>query len=197
MNKETHKAIVSAKAFVKDSKTFESIVKLCALKPENDSWVRWHDDGNNILRIQKNNSFHIYPSSKISLGKITDLYRKSRPKYIAKDSHWAMFSFGYDEFDNEATIAWFIGNDERLRVSFFVEECWVENHLPLLSGAKILKKISEEKYSKEFRQINIPSSMNLNIQKTFTMSWPPSTRQLEKLELIQKSTLQVLKVCGI
>lgn len=189
------KAIVNARSFVKNADEFESIVGLCALRPQKN-WKCWYDDSKNILKIHKNTSMHIYPA-KGSVHSTTDIYYKSRPKQIANNSNWMLLSTGTDDFNNESSLVWFIGNDNRLRVCFFVEECWVENHLPLLSGVPVLKIIAKEKNIVELRKVKIPSVLNLKTNESFAAQWPLDNKQMKKLEATNSSVTRVLKMCGI
>lgn len=185
------KAITDAKAFLKDGDAFESIVNMCSLKPI--TWQNWHDVDKNLLKIHKNNAIHIYPAKHhVPIKKDY----KARPATIAKNSRWTMMAFGQDIFGNEATLIWMLGNDNKLKLSFFVEECWVENYLPLLSGIDILKLINKEKDS-DFKKIKIPKIMNIKIEESYVVPWPPNKKQIEKLEKCQDSVEKVLQGCGI
>jgi len=185
-------AIKNAKASLKDGDTFESIVKMCCLKPI-DGWHNWQDKGNNLLKIHKNNSIHIYPAKQHLVVKKD---YKVRPDIIANSSSWAMMAFGLDTFGNEASLVWFIGKDGKLKLSFFVEECWVENYFPLLSGIDILKLIYKEK-EYIFKKVKIPKIMNLKVQESYVVQWPPNKTQIKQLEKCQDSVKQVLQGCGI
>lgn len=124
--------IASGRAFVNDD-SFELIVKMCKLKPRK-TWKIWEDEGGNTLRLQKDHNCHIYPSGTETKSK--DIYRKSKPAQIANASHWALLGFGRE------SAVWFLGNDGRLRASWFENGVWKENRLPLLSGIEILKLIT-------------------------------------------------------
>jgi len=185
------KAIINAKAFVKDGDTFENIVNMCSLKPVND-WHNWQDRDKNLLKIHKNNSIHIYPAKTHAVIKKD---YKARPATIAKNSHWAMLAFGKDIFGNEASLIWFKENN-KLKLSFFVEECWVENYLPLLSGIDILKLICKEQNT-EFKKVKIPKILNLKVEEGYVVKWPPNKKEMEKLEKCQNSVRKVLQGCGL
>lgn len=194
--KEMTKAIVNARAFVKDGETFQSIVEMCMLRPK-DGWKCWYDDGKNLLKINKNSSIRILPSKTREIT-TKDIYRKSRPKYIAENSSWALIASGEDEFDNEASVIWFLGKDKRLRVCFFVEDCWVENVLPLLSGFNILKLVHQENQNNILKRVKFPNDvLKLKVKEAFTTQWPPNNKQIQLIEPMQKSVKKVLKVCGI
>jgi len=169
------KMLASARAFAKE-KNIEDIINLCYLSPAED-WHEWFDEDKNLLQLQKNASCHIYPSNYEHLM-TTDIYRKSRPFQIANASYWGMFCFKKNLAD-----VFFLGIDERLRLSCFEHGLWVKNKLPLTAKLQPLKKIIENMSIPIFKEIKLSSydyvcSAELNMENIHMIRKVPNSTQI-------------------
>jgi hypothetical protein len=144
---------------------FELLVSMLGLDPIGD-WHTWQDTEGNQLRILKNGKVKIRPSP-IFIQKTKDVFRKAKPSLIAKHSYWGMLLSGKDN------IIIFLGNDGKIRSSYFENNIWLKNISPLLLGFDILRYIVFEYLDSDFRMIDsIRMSYNLKVEKAYAFGIP-------------------------
>ncbi|MCK9567862.1 hypothetical protein M0R72_02780 [Candidatus Pacearchaeota archaeon] len=113
---------------------FDLLVDMLGLEPVED-WHVWRDFDGNRLRLLKNGVVKVYPATAIST-KTTDVFRKANPALIERHSYWGMLLSGQNN------ILILLGNDGKIRSSYFENNIWVRNISPLLLGFGILRYIS-------------------------------------------------------
>jgi len=113
---------------------FGLLVDMLSLEPEAD-WHIWRDPEGNRLRILKNGAVKVYPAT-TQATKTKDVFRKAHPALIERYSYWGMLISGQDN------ILILLGNDGKIRSSYFNNSIWVENISPLLLGFGILRYIA-------------------------------------------------------
>jgi hypothetical protein len=113
---------------------FDLLVDMLGLEPVED-WHVWIDSEGNRLRILKNGAVKVYPATTIST-KTIDVFRKANPALIERHSYWGMLLSGQNN------ILILLGNDGKIRASYFEKHIWVRNISPLLLGFGILRYIS-------------------------------------------------------
>jgi hypothetical protein len=126
------RAIASARAAL--NCPFDLLVDMLSLEPETD-WHGWLDSEGNRLRILKNGTVKVYPAT-TPATKTKDVFRKAHPALIERHSYWGMLLSGKDN------ILILLGNDGKIRSSYFENNIWVRNISPLLLGFGILRYIS-------------------------------------------------------
>ena len=149
------RALASARAFL--SCPFDLIANMLFMNPNGD-WHLWCDSEGNRLRILKNRSVQVYPALTNPI-KTKDLFRKSPPFIIERNSYWGMLISGENK-----DILIFLGNDGKIRASLFTHNMWVENISPLLLGFCILKYISSVYLESDVRIVN---SLTISYPKDF------------------------------
>ena len=117
----------------------EIIIQICHLVPATGDWSVWTDEGGNRLTIRADRKVRIYPAQK-PVEQITteDLYRKARPRQIAKYSRWGLILQG----QSAKSLAFLLGTDDRLRLVHFEKGIWVGNRHPLEAGIRVLRVIA-------------------------------------------------------
>ena len=145
MPENIEKDLISLAAFLPEDTEVLKIIELCQLRPTS-SWKHWTDHLGHTLSVLENKKIVIVkehplaPSEKI----ITDLYHKSLPDRIANNSSSTIIAFGEgDKLSYHVCFAWFLGKDNRLRMSTFFKNEWIENSSPLACGMKTLRIISK------------------------------------------------------
>ena len=141
------RAAASARAFL--NCPFELVVDMLGLTQDGD-WHFWKDSDGNRLTISKNKKALTYPSKSITTS-TNDIFHKTKPEVIIKHSYWGILLSG------KHNIFIFLGNDGRLRCSYFEDNIWIKNISPLLLGFDIIKYIVSEYLETETRQINLSS----------------------------------------
>ena len=192
INRET--AIVNVKAFLPQDQEIIQIIDMCNLDPEGDSWYKWSDANGNYLHI-KNDKTVI--SSKESPTKkkiriIKDIHFKAPIDVISKNSKWALICFaessaGIPQFNNilpglNIIFIWFLGIDNKLRLSTFIQNEWIENQSPLITSVTtlrtIVKYLNIDKYCVvKITDIKEPLSSAFT-KKAWATPWPPSKNMI-------------------
>jgi len=150
-----NRLIASARAFLVCK--FDIIVDMLSLEPKED-WHLWLDPEGNRLRIGKNRAVQVYPST-TSARKTKDVFRKAPPQLIERHSYWGSLVSGQNK-----NILILLGNDGKLRSSYFEDNIWIENISPLLLGFGILRYISSGYLEPGVRIIK---SLNISYPKEF------------------------------
>jgi hypothetical protein len=136
------KSLVSLRAFIPDDQEVVQIIQLCSLYPTN-SWRHWTDYLGHNLVITENKKVVVFkehplaPVEKI----ITDIYHKSYPQQLAQISKRVVIAFGEEDKFGDVCLIWFLGKDNKLRMSLFSKGQWIDNPPPLSSGVKTLRFI--------------------------------------------------------
>jgi len=125
--------IASARAFL--NCPFDILVDMIGLEPKED-WHLWLDPEGNRLRIFKSRAVQVYPAQ-VQATKTKDVFRKARPELIEHHSYWGILISGYNK-----NILILLGNDGKIRSSYFKDNIWTENISPLLLGFGILRYIA-------------------------------------------------------
>lgn len=118
------------------------------LEPNGD-WHRWQDSEGNRLTIFKDNSVQVYPAKDRSIS-TKDIFRKASPNLIIKHSYWGIIIT-----EKNKDILILLGNDGKLRSSYFENNIWIENISPLLLGFHILRYISYGYLESDVRKIKL------------------------------------------
>lgn len=181
MNKD--KAIASARAAL--GCQFDILVDMLDLDPVVD-WHVWKDADGNSLRICKNKSVKIYPSTRTS--NITkDIFRKALPSLIYKHSYWGMLLSDVEKTDN---ILILLGNDGKLRCSYFINNIWIQNFNPLLLGFGILKYIICWYLETEVRSIKSLKTLyphDFEIEEAWSFGFPVEDNDIyERIKCLLK-----------
>ena len=144
INRET--AIVNVKAFLPEDKEIIQIIDMCNLDPDGDSWLKWSDSNGNYLHIKKDKTVVSNKDSptKKKIRLIKDIHFKAPIDVISKNSKWALICFAESSvnipsFHNispgiNIAFIWFFGIDNKLRLSTFIQNEWIENQSPLITS---------------------------------------------------------------
>lgn len=134
--------IASAKALACDNKDLLlSIIKMCNLNPVNNDYTTWGDEYGNFLDINEDGKLSIRSDSS-ELNTTSDLYYKAKPNTFESIKSSSTILVLGNIGEKSVAFAWFLGYDERLRCSFFIEGKWECNINPLLSGIPMLRNIA-------------------------------------------------------
>jgi hypothetical protein len=166
-------ALASARAFLHFP--FDILVDMLSLEPHED-WHGWQDSDGNRLRILKNGRVNVYPS-KQATNKTTDVFRKAKPELIARHSYWGMLLSGKDN------ILIFLGNDGRVRCSYFKNNIWYKNLSPLLLGFDIIRYIVYGYLETNTVQIKPPKISyphDIGIEEAWAFGFPIENNQTIK-----------------
>jgi hypothetical protein len=192
INRET--AIVNVKAFLPEDKEIIQIIDMCNLDPDGDSWLKWSDSNGNYLYIKKDKTV---VSNKESPTKkrtrlIKDIHFKAPIDVISKNSKWALICFaetvnirqGIKSALSGINIAfiWFLGIDNKLRLTTFIQNEWIENQPPLTTGITTLRTIVKHLNISNYCMIKIadikePLSVAF-AKKVWATPWPPSKNMI-------------------
>jgi hypothetical protein len=156
--------MVSARVFL-ENPAFEKIVKLCRLTPIKN-WRAWQDEYGNTLNILDDKSIKITRARK-ETAKTTDVFFKSNPINILKHTNWLMYVS-----NKKQTIILFLCEDNRLRMSYFVEGKWKYNLSPLLSGIYVLNKIATGYMNDSVKKIPGVTKSFIVPELVFSTGWP-------------------------
>lgn len=182
------KALINVKAFLPEDNEIISIIKICDLEPLED-WKHWVDFNGNNLTIKQNKSIILtkdIPTKKIN-KKIKDIYYKAPINSISKNSKFALIAFAKSTNSEKINICfiWFLGKDDKLRLSILLKNEWIENQPPLLTSIAtiriIIKNLNIEKF-KKIKPSLIKGPLSSNIENAWVTQWPPSNNLL--LDLI-------------
>ncbi|HVI39650.1 MAG TPA: hypothetical protein VM577_03235 [Anaerovoracaceae bacterium] len=146
LKEDIDKSLTSLKAFLPDDQEIEEIIRLCQLYPT-ISWKYWTDHLGHTLSVLENKKVVILKEHPLSPTEkiITDIYHKALPNRIATNSSHVLIAFGEgDKQAYQAAFVWFLGKDNRLRMSNFSKNEWIENTSPLSSGMKSLRVVSKQ-----------------------------------------------------
>src|SRR3990172_12676528 len=127
MNLSKERLLESVKAFLPQDQEIEQIIKICDLVPYN-SWISWKDSVNHSLNIKKDKTVLSYKTIKVgncvdsNNVEIRDLYHKSSPWLLSKNSKYSFISFA-ESVTTASNICFifFLGNDNKLRMSSFIK----------------------------------------------------------------------------
>lgn len=165
-------AIASARAGTKEPR-FDVITEILDIRPQGD-WRVWSDAESNLLKISKNGAVQVHPA--VESKGTRDVFRKAKPKLIAKHSYWVLALFG------PAQILTFLGNDGILRSCIF-DGKWVQNQSPILLGFKTLRFIASGYIDPEPRKIsniNVTYPKDFEIEEAWASSYPSSDLELQE-----------------
>ena len=170
---------------------------MCRLYPLN-GWRKWTDHLGNYLQIQNNKKTVSFEHSPVEPDKeiITDLYFKSHPQKIARISNWAFISFGQDDSQEEIYFIWFLGRDNRLRLTVMQNEKWLRNFPPLICGTDTLVPIIQNISVEDYRRADILSingPIAAQIKKSWATKCPAS---LEFLQEVEKYNSNLKEICN-
>jgi len=166
-----NRAVASARAFLSDL-LFEIVVCLTGIVSKKD-WMYWEDTDGNSLRIAKNKSIKIIKNG-LDKSCTHDIFRKAKPGLIAKNSYWALVSFG-----KEKSIFSFVGNDGMLRCCYFESQVWVGNQSPLLLGYNVLRYIASGYLENTPRKVlNIRYQEDFGVEETWALGLPSTNKKL-------------------
>ena len=186
INRET--AIVNVKAFLPKDQEIIQIIDMCNLNPDGDSWLKWSDSNGNYLHIKKDKTV---VSNKESPTKkkprlIKDIHFKAPIDVISKNSKWALICFAEGSSPGlpllNVVFIWFLGIDNKLRLSTFVQNGWIENQPPLVTSITtlrtIVKHLDIDKYCVvKLSDIKEPLSSTF-VKKAWATPWPPSKNMI-------------------
>jgi hypothetical protein len=193
INRET--AIVNVKAFLPDDKEIIPIINICNLEPKGDSWLKWSDSNGNYLHIKKDKTVVSNKESptKNNTRLIKDIHFKAPINVISKNSKWALICFAESlstnapPFNNispgiNIVFIWFLGIDDKLRLSMFIQNEWIENQSPLITSITTLRTIVRhfdiDKYCViKISDIKEPLSIAF-AKKAWATPWPPSKNMI-------------------
>lgn len=164
------RAIASARAFLSDP-LFEIVVCLTGIVSKKD-WMYWEDMDGNSLRIAKNKGIKIIKNG-LDKSTTSDIFRKAKPSLIAKNSYWALVSFG------EKSLFSFVGNDGLLRCCYFESRVWISNPSPLLLGYNALRYIAAGYLENTPRKVlDIRYQEDLCVEETWALGIPSTNKKL-------------------
>jgi len=176
------RAIQSAKAFLKNHKDIESVIRFCDLRPLNKGWLKWGDNLGNFIRICSNKRIDSF-ENKSYKKVVTDLYYKAKPKDIANIS-CRVFVTG----DEDLCFVWFFGHDSRLRFIAFDGDDWI--NAPVLSSgiSAILSVIEMIKSKKQGATDILDQHKPVSNNPAWVFDWPLSEaakKQIKHIEIIK------------
>jgi hypothetical protein len=163
---QKNRAVASARAFL--NCPFDIIVDMLSLHPKDD-WHLWLDPEGNRLRILKTKNVKVYPAVE-KIPQTKDVFRKANPELIIKNSYWGTLIIGQNK-----KILILLGNDGKLRCSYFVDNIWIENICPLLLGFDILRYIASgylESNTREIKQLKITYPHDFEIEDAWAFGLP-------------------------
>ena len=174
--------MVSARAFL--NCPFDLLADMLDLQTKED-WHIWQDPEGNRLRIFKNRAVQIYPAL-TQAAKTKDVFRKARPELIEHHSYWGALLAG-----NTQNIIMLLGNDGKIRASYFKNNVWIENISPLLLGFGILRYIASgylESGVSKIKLSNITCPKEFEIEEAWSFGIPIEDSNLkERIECLLKN----------
>lgn len=196
INRET--AIVNVKAFLPKDQEIIQIIDMCNLDPDGDSWLKWSDSNGNYLHIKKDKTV---VSNKDSPTKkrtrlIKDIHFKAPIDVISKNSKWALICFAESSATNtppyyiinnispglNIAFIWFLGIDNKLRLSTFIQNEWIENQPPLITSITTLRTIVKHLNINKYCAIKVADIKEpLSIafaKKAWATPWPPNKNMI-------------------
>lgn len=163
---------------------FDVIADMLYLEPVSD-WYNWIDPEGNRLKILKNNRVKVN-LPKIKTNKTRDIFRKARPELIKKYSYWGMLLI-----DKNKNILILLGNDGKLRSSYFENNIWIENISPLLLGFDIIKYVASgylDSMVRSVKLVEITYPKDFGIEEAFAFGIPIENNKLkEKIACLLKT----------
>lgn len=160
------RASASARAFL--NCPFDLLVDMLSLEPKDD-WHLWLDPEGNRLRLLKSRAVIAYPAA-TKVQRTKDIFRKAHPSLIVRHSYWGVLISGQTH-----QILLLLGNDGKLRCSYFKDGIWIENISPVLLGFDILRYIVSgylEPKSRIIKSPNIKYVKNLGIEESWAFGLP-------------------------
>jgi len=196
---EKLQALASLKAFLTNDQAVGTIIELCDLYPVGDSWRKWTDHLGNFIQVHNNKKVVSFTNNPLGHDEtiVTDLYLKAHPKKLSAISEWAFVSFGKGEKSFYDTLyVWFLGRDNRLRLSPFHNGEWMKNEPPLISGVDTLRPIVNRIGVKGYSQADIlyiKGPIATNITRSWATEWPPSNELLDEMRTLNKKLSSVVE----
>lgn len=192
MTSKDERLIASARAAAGEN--VEIIIRICRLKPDKpNDWSVWFDEGGNRLRIRTDRKARIYPAKNPEEPLTTeDIYRKARPRQIAKYSRWGLILHGLDA----KSLALLLGADDRLRLVYFEQGRWAGNRYPLEAGIRTLNIVAagcgyRGQQGRRNRIIDLPDTIthfDFHMTNAFVVS---TTREItEGIANCQRATIK-------
>ncbi len=171
---QQNRAVVSARAFL--NCPFDIIVDMLSLTHKDD-WHLWLDPEGNRLRIFKNKKVQVYPAV-TPITKTKDVFRKANPELIKRNSYWGALIK-----EQNKNILILLGNDGKLRCSYFQDNTWIENICPLLLGFDILRYVASEYLDTSTRiikQLKIIYPHDFVIEEAWSFGLPIEDTNIQK-----------------
>lgn len=197
-----NEALSSVKASLPNDNDILKIIDICQLFPKENSWRTWIDGQGNCITLTQNKKIICSKYKLLTYEDtvITDLYCRAPIEKLSKCSTWVFIIFGKDiDSGIDVIYIWFLGIDNRLRLSYFDGKNWIENQPPLSCGIKTLQVLVKNFDISDYNVVlNGQLCDNKQVNLSIAMKWPPSSSAKSELLLNNNDLAQkVFDTCEI